>query len=232
VLEQAAVAAGAKPFAAPRDDQWIYHEERFARDGGQPTVQRTWDRADGGGSARFDESGVLRVVTIEPPRETGRTRGVFLGGYRAAAALPTDPDELLRWAYGQATHITNGPDSTDDGDVYGLFTHILRADLPRPELEAAIFRAMKQIPGVTVQTVDVGGRPVLALGLQTSSWLREELLLDPEAYTYRGERSTVTRDAVIDPLKVGNATGEVKQGSRLVVERLTTAVVDRPGERP
>jgi hypothetical protein len=91
---------------------------------------------------------------------------------------------------------------------------------------------MKQIPRVTVETVDIGGRPALALGLQTSSWLREELLLEPDTYTYRGERSTVTRDAVINPEKAGNATGAVYQGSRLVVEWLTTAVVDRPGERP
>jgi hypothetical protein len=101
-----------------------------------------------------------------------------------------------------------------------------------PELEAAIFRALKQIPGVTVvDTVDVAGRPAIALGLGTSDWLHEELLLDKETYAYRGERSTVVRDAVIDPLKAGNARGEVKKGSKVVAERVVTAIVDEPGQR-
>ena len=72
-------------------------------------------------------------------------------------------------------------------------------------------------------------RHALALG-QTEDWLREELLLDPATYEYRGERSTVVRDATIDPLKAGNATGEVERGSRVVSKRVTTAIVDAPGE--
>jgi hypothetical protein len=90
---------------------------------------------------------------------------------------------------------------------------------------------MKQVPGVTVATVDVFDRPALAVGMTTSSWLREELLLDPATYAYRGERSTVIKDATIDPEKAGNPTGAVTKGSQVVVERLTAAVVDRPGQR-
>lgn len=90
---------------------------------------------------------------------------------------------------------------------------------------------MKQVPGVTVETVDVLGSPALALGLETADWLREELLLDPATYGYRGERSTVVKDAVIDPLKAGNSTGEVKKDSQVIVERLASAIVDEPGER-
>ena len=120
----------------------------------------------------------------------------------------------------------------DHGDVYLIFNHILRGNLLPPELEAAIFRALKQVPGVTVMdTVDVSGRPALALGLRTASWLQEELLLDTETYAYRGERSAVVRDATIDPLKAGNSTGEVHKGSKVVVARVVTAIVDQPGER-
>jgi RNA polymerase sigma factor (sigma-70 family) len=98
--------------------------------------------------------------------------------------------------------------------------------------EAAIFRAMKRLPGVTVlDTVDVLGRRALALGLTTSDWLHEELLLDKETYAYRGERSTIVRDATIDPLKAGNATGQVRKGSTVVVARAATAIVDEPGRR-
>ena len=40
------------------------------------------------------------------------------------------------------------------------------------------------------------------------------------------------RDTVIDPLKAGNETGEVRKGSRVLLLRTATAIVDAPGERP
>jgi hypothetical protein len=57
-------------------------------------------------------------------------------------------------------------------------------------------------------------------------------VLDKETYTYRGERSTIVNDATINPLTAGNSTGEVKKGSKVVVARVATAIVDEPGERP
>jgi hypothetical protein len=89
---------------------------------------------------------------------------------------------------------------------------------------------MKQIPGVTVSSVDVLGQPTLALAL-TDDWLRQELLLDPQTYAYRGQRSTVVKDATVDPLKAGNSTGEVKEGHQVVAARVATAIVDKLGQR-
>jgi hypothetical protein len=231
VLERAAVAAEKKSFIAPRPSQWIYFEDRYSSygPGGRLVdegVRRTWHRADGLGLAFIDEHGHLRVREEEPPeRRLGRPIPIF-GSYRELAALPADPDALLRWAYEQ--NIENGDDSRD-AVVYLLFKHILRENVLPPELEAATFRALKQVPGVTLtDTVDVSGRPAFALG-QTEDWLHQELLLDKQTYTYRGERSTVVKDATIDPLKAGNSTGEVKKGSRVVVARVATAIVDEPG---
>jgi hypothetical protein len=232
VLERAAVAVEQKPFTAPRDDQWIYVEDRITLSDGKTETLRGWRRADGMGMA-WIENGRLRVEIHEPRRDPRSGRpipGVF-EGYKEMAALPTDPNALLRWAYQRAENIT-GAGMNEHGDVYLMFNHMLRENVLPPELEAAIFRALKQIPGVTVlDTVDVAGRPAIALGLGTSDWLHEELLLDKETYAYRGERSTVVRDAIIDPLKAGNARGEVKKGSKVVVERVVTAIVDEPGQR-
>ena len=75
------------------------------------------------------------------------------------------------------------------------------------------------------------GRPAYSLG-QTEDWLHEELLLDRETYAYLGERSTIARDATINPLKAGNSTGEVRKGDKVVATRIETAIVDEPGERP
>jgi hypothetical protein len=233
VLEEAAANAEKKPFTAPRDDQWIYIEDRFTTSDGTTQVSRGWRRADGTAFAWMRGGSGLRVETLEPRGRgrPGRPAPGLLDSYKTLAALPTDPQALLRWAYERAENIT-GAGTNEHGDVYLMFNHMLRENVLPPELEAAIFRAMKQIPGVTVlDTVDVAGRPAIALGLGTSDWLHEELLLDKETYAYRGERSTVVRDAIIDPLKAGNGTGEVKKGSKVVAERVVTAIVDEPGQR-
>jgi hypothetical protein len=228
VLERAAVAVEQQPFVAPRDDQWIYTEDRFTgSDGSAPQTQEQWGRADGGATA-WIEDGTLRIQSIEQPKQRPGVPNPP-ESYKALAALPTNPGALLRWAYG--LDMTNGK-SSKDAVVYLLFNHILRANLLPPDLEAGIFRAMKQIPGVTVDTtVDVNGHPAYALG-QTDDWLHQELLLDKDTYAYRGQRSTVVKDATIDPLKAGNSTGKVQKGHTVVAARLAAGVVDRPGERP
>jgi hypothetical protein len=230
VLERAAAAAERRPFTPPRPGQWIYVEDRITWSlGGEPETRRTWRAASGGGMAWL-EGGKLRVARLEPPKGRPAREAVGpLAGYETLAALPTDPDALLRWAYRQARNVT-GAGLTEHGDVYAIFSGIVRDNVLPPELEAAIFRALKQVPGVTVETADVAGRPALVLG-QTEDWLREELLLDPDTYAYRGERSTVTRDTTIDPMKAGNATGEIEKGQTVVVERVATAIVDGPGRR-
>jgi hypothetical protein len=233
VLEHAAVAAEEKPFTAPRDDQWIYIEDRFTTSDGRTQISRGWRKADGTAFAWMRGGSGLRVETLQPRgrERPGRPAPGLLDSYKSLAALPTDPGALLRWAYQQAENIT-GAGMNEHGDVYLMFNHLLRENVLPPELEAGIFRALKQIPGVTVlDTVDVAGRPAIALGLGTSDWLHEELLLDKETYAYRGERSTVVRDAIIDPDKAGNARGEVKKGSKVISERVVTAIVDQPGQR-
>jgi hypothetical protein len=225
VLERAAEEAERKPFTPPRDDQWIYIRERIAEGG--PGGREMWRRADGGGTAFTDERGKL-VVEETGRRDPKRARAT-IDSYRAVAALPPEPEALLRWAYRQARH-TTGAGLTEDGDVYAILKGLLGGNVLPPELEAAIFRALKRVPGVTVETVDVLGSSVLSLGL-TEDWLRQELLLDPETYAYWGQRSTIVRDARIDPEKAGNATGEVKKGSRVISVREATAIVDEPGRR-
>ena len=228
VLERAAAAAEDKPFTPPRAHQWIYFEDRWQDPDGKVTTNRTWRRADGQGWASFDENGKLHVEISELPKI--RRRGPLMGGYKELAALPTDPHALLRWAYDVAKNVT-GAGVTEHGDVYAIFNGILRGNVLPPDLEAAIFRALKQVPGVELSTVDVLGRPAYSLG-QTEDWLHEELLIDPESYTYLGERSTITKNTRIDPLKAGNETGEIRKGDKVASKRIETAIVDEPGERP
>jgi hypothetical protein len=230
VLEAAATAAEDRSFVAPRDDQWIYMQDKFSE--AVPRFrQEKWRRADGGGFAFYDEEGRLQVEKLRLRR--GHVKPMPLGplaGYKQLAALPTDPDDLLKWAYDQTPDI-EGAGSTEHAEVYGIFEGMISDNVLPPDLKAAIFRALKQVPGVTVDTVEVNGHRVFALG-QTDDWLHQELLLDAKTYDFVGQSGTVTRDTTISPEKAGNATGEIKAGDNAAAMRITTAIVDEPGQRP
>jgi hypothetical protein len=146
-------------------DSWIYVQDRFTGRDGKTELQSHWRRADGEGAAFIDEHGKLRVEELSWPK--GRPKPLT-ESYEGVASLPTDPAALLRWAYAQDVQ---NRDTSKDGVVYLLLNGILRGNVLPPELEAAFFRAMKQIPGVTLQTVDVFGKPTYSLAF-TDDWLR------------------------------------------------------------
>jgi hypothetical protein len=136
----------------------------------------------------------------------------------------------VRWAYSLTDNI-EGAGSTPDAEVFAIFRGLFEGGAVPPELQAGIYRAMKEIPGVSVSTVDVLREPTLAVTLTDES-LRQELLLDQRSYAYRGQRSTVTEDKIVSPEKAGNATGEIKKGHTVVVERIAAGIVDEAGEKP
>ena len=234
VLERAAVAAEARPFVPPTPHQWMYLRNRLSEASVRgPAIENSWNRADGQATARLDANGELVVERFELPADRVEDLESKLppGGYEAIAALPRDPDALLDYVYEQGRRTTGGA-STEDGDAFLILIHLLRDNVVPPEVEAAIYRALQEIPTVRVAEVEIFGDTALSLSMDTSSWLRQELLLDPDSYAYRGERSTVTRDTTIDPLKAGNETGAVHKGSTVTVERLASGIVDRPGDLP
>jgi len=119
-------------------------------------------------------------------------------------------------------------------EAFDQFTAILRnGGIVPPKLEAAIFRAMKRLPGVELirNGVPAGGHETLALG-RVNGFLYDQVLLDRKTFTYRGERSEIVKENEswerakgIEP--VGHAKGTV-----ILFERLTTAIVDKPGQLP
>jgi hypothetical protein len=227
VLNRAADVAERRPFTPPRDDQWIYVRDQMTGSDGASVTRQTWRRADGRAFAMLDENGRLQVE--EMPEDPAR-KVVPFDSYKAIAALPADPDRLLRWAYATTENVT-GAGSTRYHEALNILRIILDQGVVPPELTAATFRAMARVPGVRVRTVEVHGIAVLAVS-QVDDWLEQELLLDADTYAYRGQRSTVVKDASIDPQKAGNATGAVERGDTATSTRLATGIVDEPGARP
>jgi hypothetical protein len=231
VLERAAVAAEQEPFTPPRDDQWIFTEDKLTgSEGGEPSRRVQWRRADGGGFAILGEHGKLHVEEA-PARVKDRERRRLgpisgpLASYEGTAGLPSDSDELLRLVY-EETEIVTGAGSTRHAEAYAILRGIIGQGVLPPDLKAAAYRAMKEIPGVRVSTVDVLGEPTISLAL-TDEWLRQEMLLDPQTYTFRGQRSTAVKTSFVAKEKA-----VVEKGHTVVDERVGEGIVDRPGQRP
>ncbi|GAA4637611.1 hypothetical protein GCM10023196_092100 [Actinoallomurus vinaceus] len=239
LLKRAAGAAEAQQFA-PRPDQWIYVEsrQRFPAIGthaeGPKTplvkfVERTWWRADGKQIARTQEGhygdGKLRI-------ENGNQ--LWKHNYPMLAALPTDPAALDAWV---ASHEFIGglkPKNAEERAValYGQYCAILRNGVAPPKIEAAVFRAIARISGVTLRknTVDLAGRPAIAVGRVEEGYLFREILIDPKTYAYLGERDIAVKDHASTAT---DGRWTIKKGAILNLEtHATPKIVDRPGQRP
>ncbi|GAA3219610.1 hypothetical protein GCM10020216_029940 [Nonomuraea helvata] len=114
-----------------------------------------------------------------------------------------------------------------------------------PAQEAAVYRAMAKIPGVTVNpdAVDVDGRPAVAVARVEDGWVSHELLLDRSTYAYLGERAIAGADhtapepgvRVEGGRKITNLAPSytIKKGTIMTLAvRLDIGVTDRPGVRP
>ncbi|MFG3558635.1 CU044_5270 family protein [Micromonospora sp. NPDC047557] len=230
-LERAAAAAQAQPFTAPRPDQWIHVEERMTSGTGpgglvtggpyRTRVLQHWMRADGRQIAWFRDG---KFQFQDQPAQTTPP-----SDYQTLAALPTDPDALLQRIYQAAGGLGEATDEDRNAYTFGQLNVTLRNNVLPPEVEAAIYRAMAKIPGVTLvpDAVNVDGRPAVALGRVQSGWLREEVLLDPDTHRLIGERAVAIKNYTAEGL---DGTVRVKSGTvqRLVVTEVR--IVDRPGQ--
>ncbi|MFV0131526.1 hypothetical protein ACLGI4_28090 [Streptomyces sp. HMX112] len=142
------------------------------------------------------------------------------------ADLPDEPEQLLR-ALKKIVRL---------GSAYQrvCFTYA-EVDAIPPDVRLSLFRALTTIPGVVVRAQpveDALGRPALAVHASDDNPFtketrrREELLLDPETYEYRGKRTMMLVGGMID----SKVTTEETLLSVSAVERL--GAVDKPGTRP
>jgi hypothetical protein len=210
LLSTAAATVAKHPAVRPGPHQWFY-TKFVAHDYGQPAQSNeNWETFDGRQTAYF-QNGQLIVR---------KTLGVFGGGgptalgeynanatpqtaYNALASLPSNPKALLAVIAKQVAKV--GP-SVAPGSVVSLYAPKGRGELEfdylaqllwtsatgePPAAEAAVFRALAAIPGVSSQQgiTDVIGRP--AIGLSGNGG-KTQLLLDPQTYQVIGMRAAST----------------------------------------
>ena len=217
-------------------------------------VNETWTRADGKRVAGYGEDGKLWVFLssggahmggdgFQYVYEEGKPdplvdnqvmpeSGFSPSDFSALASLPTDPKELRQWAVSNTGPMGVVPADDHDSFAYGRLITLMRSTILPPDLEAATFRALEGIPGVTLvgEAIDVAGRPAIGVGRIIEGWLHQEVLLDQETYEYLGERVVAVEDKEMVGL---DGRGLVKKGT---IQRLTartgSGIVDHPGEVP
>ncbi|GAA3714671.1 hypothetical protein GCM10022224_095400 [Nonomuraea antimicrobica] len=240
VLQQAAwVVQRRRPAAAPRPEQWIYRKRVVRQPGGSDKVEEYWTRYDGLRQAHRQGQGPIETRTYTPdPADDDLTPQEFAA---KLAALPTDPRKLLAQVKADplwAAEPEGRPAEPADVRAFRVLSVYLDQEVPLPpELHAAIFRAMAEIPGVRVDAGvrDAAGRAGIGIAYEPGPAAcprcyngrgllieRSYIILDPTTYAYLGRHVVQFQDYIVD--------GEVAvpRGADYLSAELARGIVDRP----
>jgi hypothetical protein len=149
---------------------------------------------------------------LDRTNEKGTKEPAYLNAptYDYLATLPTDPDALLEKIYKETKGMGNNPDQ----QAFTTIGDLLHESLPPAELNAALYKAAADIPGVVQvkDAVDAVGRHGIAVArLDETSGTRTEWVFDPRTYTYLGERTIQVRPN-------GGDSGLIRPGTVLYTE--------------
>ncbi|MGW5676120.1 CU044_5270 family protein [Streptomyces sp. NPDC003860] len=233
LLERAALTAAAEPSSTVRAGQYAYVKvtghttvlsegaagemERLREDEGM----EQWTSVDGGDRTLQRKGGRDQLLPAAPGEgDLNSPTYTFL------AALPTDPDALLKRIYedaeknhGSGSHSTTGPDQ----QAFVAIGDLLRTSAAPPATTAALYRAAARIPGVVVvpDAVDAAGRRGVAVA-RVHDGERIEWIFDKSTARLLGERTVLLKD---------NAWG--KAGTAVTsVAVMSSGIVDEAGQVP
>jgi hypothetical protein len=195
------------------------------------TTFERWINFDGKQIKIVNQRGVARKGNVSP-------------GFANPSRLSTNPDTLLRQLYALAAE-DRAPGTTREQNAFWTIRGIMKDTAPPPRLQAALYRVLPKISGVTLQrdAIDAAGRHGIAFAIAVENGRdRDEIILDSGTYRYLGSRTIAVRDYteknVLKPRvwTPGNSDGEdahVKAGTVLDWSaQLAKAVVDKSGQRP
>jgi hypothetical protein len=205
LLERAALTAATTPQTKVRDGQYSYvktvgHTSVLSETkAGKMELLREneameqWTSVDGSERTRQRKDGNDNLLPGTPGR--GNLNSPT---YNFLAALPTDPDALLKRIrddaeknHGAGSDSTTGPDQ----EAFITIGDLLRNGVTPPGTTAALYRAAALIPGVDVvpDAVDAAGRNGVAVA-RTHDGERTEWILDKSTARLLGERTVLVEN--------------------------------------
>ncbi|MFE5515760.1 CU044_5270 family protein [Streptomyces sp. NPDC056529] len=249
-LSRAALAAAAAPAPKVRPGEYVYVKSLVAHAGrdaaGGPAVlpsaraREVWLSADGSRPGLLREAGSAdtplgsRAPVYELDRPGAVPRKTTLGAeapsvtnptHAYVAALPTDPEALLRLVREQTrgSGETGGPGGDADQRAFTAIGTLLAETWAPPEVTAALYRAAALIPGVAVlpSATDAAGREGVAVS-RTARGEQTQWIFDRTTSAFFGERTVLAGTA-----SAGRA-GTVLGVSAVLVKGAAAA----PGEPP
>jgi hypothetical protein len=206
VLTVAADKVASEPVTEPRDGQWIYTKFTQTQTGQATQSDENWSRFDGRQEAYFLNGQLIihsSTAATVPAGATGL--GAYddnpspLTAYKALASLPASPVAILT-TIGSIVGTT--PRDWENSTAGSAVAEIAPANQGQAEFdylaqllwnayaaapataEADVYRALADIPGVTVKTdlTNAVGRTAVGVSASGVSWL----LLDPQTYQVIG----------------------------------------------
>ncbi|MFB7593044.1 CU044_5270 family protein [Streptomyces sp. NPDC056169] len=234
LLDRISLAAAEVDAPTGHAGQYVYIETRSANtyvrtDHGESTLvseplhtRKSW-RSPDGREGWLIEPGTTgpEGITLAGPDETGNAPKPHLGAptHDYLAALPTDPDALLKKIYKETAGQGSGPDQ----QAFTAIGDLLVESWPSPKLTAALYRAAAKIPGVVTvdSATDAAGRKGVAVArLDESSGVRTEWIFDSKTLTFLGERTVQVEGE-------GGEGGLIKPGTVIFTNAvMTRAFVD------
>ncbi|TVZ01614.1 hypothetical protein EAS64_29465 [Trebonia kvetii] len=252
-------AAASAPGRAPKPNEWVVVKSEFADSSGGsggylfgPPDKREITLAWFSGEPCGPVASVPRVPATVAPSETvtgtltvdsaggGRAGcpGTTLGGWKSVSydylnSLPTDPSALEQILAGSAGPVVA---NTKEQAIFQAIETLLDAGESQgvvvpPKLTATMYRVLQQLPGVTFQSAtDLAGREGIGFSMVLEGYFTQEIVIDPETYTYMGFKDVVIKDHAL----VGtDGTRDVKVGHVMGWGALLgSAIVDKPGQLP
>ncbi|MFG3050062.1 CU044_5270 family protein [Kitasatospora sp. NPDC048239] len=232
LLDRISLAAQETPAPKAGAGQFIYIESKVASTyvrtvGDKSSVvsdgldtRRSWKSPDGHRGWLIDqrhEDGTSLDTTVDP----------YLNApsYDYLAALPTDPDTLLKKIYTETAGHGPGPDA----EAFTTIGDLLIESHPSSELSAALYKAASKIPGVVQveDAVDAAGRHGVAVArFEAKTGQRTEWIFDKSSFSFLGERTVQVEGSSGDH-------GLIKPGTVVFTQAITArAIVDDMRQTP
>jgi hypothetical protein len=164
--------------------------------------------------------------------------GGGLGGWKSVSydylnSLPTDPAALEQILAGSAgPTVANTRESAIFQAIDELFAGEAAGVVVPAKLSLTLYRVLQQLPGVTFDTAatDLAGRSGIGFAMVLDGYLKREIVIDPDTYTYMGYKDVAIKDQTIADT---NATSTYSAGQVLGWDALLgSAIVDKPGQLP
>jgi hypothetical protein len=247
--DASAVASRVSPKGVPSPGQWIYSKMVQYEYPQGTTADENWITFDGTKTAYYQGTGGTLIVHTSPvtppaditndPLAAFNTEAIPETAYYALASLPTAPRQLLAAvasvgeAVGAANLVAGTPVASHapqnkgqlEFDYLSLLLWNAAAGVGAPPAaEAAVFRAMAAIPGVTVQQgiTDAVNEP--AIGVSGDGGY-DQLLLDPVSYQVIGLRQLSTG---VDPNAVAPSAKQLAQLPKALRQRILRQLKTAP----